>query len=108
MCNYKTLFKNEHGYVVKCNHCLQLHVAFGTTLLAFSEDQFFEFSKMVTESYNTYQFVCCRKEKRVQLPTAIGSVMLVFSINELDQFRDLLQNGGEVLRHDQLFQFNNN
>lgn len=47
MCIYKKLHHNENGYVVWCTVCRHFQVAFGSTILAYTEDQFYDFIRTV-------------------------------------------------------------
>lgn len=108
MCDYKTLYIGEDGYAVSCAGCGHIHLAFGNTLLAFREPQFHQFVKAVDDRYFAERHSGCRQEKRVQLGTDAASVMLVFSVEELERYRSLLAKASDRLLREKLFQFNDN
>lgn len=108
MCCYKTLGRNEHGYVTRCNNCRHIHVAFGNTLLAFTYDQFTSFRQAVVSQYETNKYCYPKESKSIQIPTAIRSIILVYSLNELEQFIPLLNEAIKEIGNEQLFVFSKN
>jgi hypothetical protein len=105
MCCYRTLQKNEHGYVVKCNKCAHLHVAFGNTVMAFTTDQFHEFVRTVRDCNQANSNCTNRHAKMIQIPTAARSITLVYSINEIQQLLALLEKAEKKQNDDLLFNF---
>lgn len=108
MCCFKTLYRNDHGYVSKCDSCRHVHIAFGTTVLALNHEQFLSFSETVDAYYESNRNRCSRDQKSIQIPTIVRSIMLLYTVNELEQFTLLLQRAKEKLRKEQLFVFNEN
>jgi len=108
MCCFKSLVNNRHGYVVRCNGCSQLHIAFGNTLLAFTTDEFYTFVDTVADSYQTGKYYHDRDVKHIQIATAARSVILVYSTNELEAFLNLLNAAKKAICMESLFIFNNN
>lgn len=105
---YKTLESNEHGYVMQCNRCMHIHVAFGNTILAFTYDQLIHFYCTVRAACKENKHTCCRDTKSIQIPTAASSLMLVYSINELEHFYSLLNRAIKKLDDEKLFIFSHN
>ena len=108
MCVYKKLHHNENGYVVRCNVCQHFHVAFGSTVLAHTEDQFYDFIRTVDEYYEINRFYSCRAQKVVQIPTIARSITLVYSLEELRKLSELLHQASDKLDKEKLFAFHNN
>lgn len=108
MCCYKTLESNEHGYVMRCNSCRHIHVAFGNTILAFTYDQLIHFYRTIQAAREDNKYNCCRDTKSIQIPTAARAVMLVYSINELEHFHSLLNKAIKKLDDEKLFIFSHN
>lgn len=108
MCFYKILKNDETGYVTQCNKCKHMHVAFGNTILTFTEDQFSEFSSMVWDYYEQYKGETFRDTKIVQISTIAKPIILVYTVNELEKFCYLLKDAEKRLKHEKLFVFNNN
>lgn len=108
MCCFTSLYQNEHGYVVRCNHCRHFHVAFGNVMLALTSDQFYEFALTIEDSYRTNQYTPSPDVKSVQVSTAARTVMLMFSVNELEKFTSILHHAKDKLKKETLFVFHEN
>lgn len=108
MCIYKKLHHNKNGYVVWCTVCRHFQVAFGSTILAYTEDQFYDFIRTVDEYYKTNRFYTCRAQKMVQIPTNARFVTLVYSLEELRKLLELLHQASDKLDKEKLFAFHNN
>ena len=108
MCRYNTLKHNKHGYVMQCNSCNHIQVAFATIILSLTVDQFYELIETADHLYNVHNLYLCRDEKLVQVPTAARSVAMIFTLNELKEFIGLLIGGRNKLNKQKLFVFNEN
>lgn len=108
MCSYNNLVHSPNGYVIRCEKCQNLHVGFGTTVLAFSNQDFFEFYHTINEQIEEYRNITCTTSKQITIPTALRSISLVYSYNELEQLNILLQAAKEKLKKEALFNFNYN
>jgi hypothetical protein len=108
MCSYKILQNNEHGYVVQCDSCNHIQVAFATVVLSLTTDQFYELIQKANQLYEYYGFHSFPDQKIIHIPTVISTVSMIFSLNELRNFRHLLIEGRNKLQHKQLFVFNEN
>jgi len=108
MCVYKKIYHNENGYVVRCGACRHFHIAFGSTVMAHTCDQFYDFIRTIDEHYNANRFCSCRAQKLVQIPTGLRSMTLVYSLEELRKLSELLHRASDRLDKEKLFVFNNN
>ncbi len=108
MCCFKTLYRNDHGYVTRCDSCRHLHIAFGTTVLALNHEQFLAFAATVNSYYEANRRRSSRDQKNIQIPTIVRSIILLYTVNELEHFTHLLQHAKDALRKEQLFVFNQN
>lgn len=108
MCCFKSLCTHEHGYVVRCASCDHIHVGFGSTVLAFSQDQFCEFVNTIQGYYDYNKDTDQPEVKSIQIPTVARSIFLLYSFKELALFRDLLQKARESFKREKLFVFNEN
>lgn len=90
MCDYKILHHSADGYVVKCLECGCLKLAFGNTAMALDEQQFYEFKDVVTEHYRSYKKCVSHTQKRIHIPTALPSLSLLYSLQDLEQLAYLL------------------
>ncbi|MBL7719111.1 MAG: hypothetical protein JNL72_09785 [Flavipsychrobacter sp.] len=108
MCGYKTLHNNEDGYVVACHCCGHIQVAFGTTAMSFTREQFYDHIRLVDECYKVHCLTAFRDQKNVTIPTVARSLSLIYSVNELKRLLKLMINGRNKLEHDKLFRFHDN
>lgn len=108
MCLYKKLHHTEYGYVVRCNECHHFHVGFGTTVLALTEDQFYDFMNTVDSYHDAHRHYYNADQKVIQIPTAARSIMLVFSLKEIEQLSTLLHTVSKKLDREKFFQFYKN
>jgi hypothetical protein len=108
MCSYKTLHHSADGYVIKCNCCNKLQVAFGTTCMSYTEEQYRDYISLVDKYIENNKTAGCRDQKAITLPTVARSISLVYSLNELEKLRSLLIDGRNKLEHEKLFVFNDN
>ena len=108
MCCFKTLYSNEHGYITRCASCRHLHIAFGTTVLALNQEQFYAYAETVSSCYQANRDRDCPDQKAIQIPTIVKSILLLYSVRELSHLLHLLTEVKEILRKEHLFAFNYN
>ena len=98
MCTTRILSQTKAGFINQCRECESIHLAFGTSLLRLSEEEFGEISSQI---YNDVQHVNNRidpNSKSIQIPHPTGSgFSLVLSINELTQLNELIQEANIIL-----------
>lgn len=99
MCNPKILHETERGCVVQCRDCNHLRVVFGTCAITQTTGEFFEFKKMVYESYemNKYAPDIIPEQKCIEIPTPLRNMFFVFSLNELKQLIELISRASIIL-----------
>jgi hypothetical protein len=108
MCRYNTLHKSTHGYVIKCNECTNIQVAFGTTALTLSLKQFNDFIGIVDDLLVTHQSYDFPDQMTIVIPTLSRSVSMICSVNELGNLKQLLMKGKKSLEMAKLFIFYEN
>lgn len=108
MCCYKTLHKNEHGYVIRCDGCHRLQLGYGTVILSFTDEEYYDFLTLVGAQYENNKDAMFRDQKAIQIPTAARSVTLIFTVNELSRLFHLLIQGRNSTEHEKLFAYNEN
>lgn len=98
MCTARILAQSKAGFINQCQECESIHLAFGTSLLRLSEDEFEEISSQI---YYDVQHVNDRinpNSKSIQIPHPSGSgFSLVLSKNELAQLNELVQEANILL-----------
>lgn len=102
MCNYKVLHHNEHGYVVRCGSCGFVQVAFGTACIALTVAQFHRYKRSVESYYEMYRNEVCHNAKCVHMPTPAKSLTLVYTVKELKQLSELLEQADACLEVEKL------
>lgn len=98
MCTTRILAQSKAGFINQCQECESIHLAFGTSLLRLSEDEFEEISSQI---YYDVQHVNDRinpNSKSIQISHPSGSgFSLVLSKNELAQLNELVQEANILL-----------
>ncbi|UPL50480.1 DUF6686 family protein [Hymenobacter sublimis] len=98
---------NEYGYCARCPRTRHLHVCFGNVAMATTPTEFQEFRHCVTETWRHYCLHTRDPEARsIALRTAAPRLALVFSLVELTQLRDILENTALLLEVEELLQQN--
>lgn len=54
MCSYKTLSHSNDGYIILCNECGHLQLAFGTSAVKFDTETYSSFSTQVETLVDVY------------------------------------------------------
>ncbi|MFA6150432.1 MAG: DUF6686 family protein [Chitinophagaceae bacterium] len=108
MCCYKTLHKNEEGYVVFCKSCESLHVGFGNVVLSKSIEEFYSFEARIDAYYREHQCDPWQDLKTISISTAVKSITMVYSPNDLKKLSSILNKAKEKLTLEKLFVFNDN
>jgi hypothetical protein len=101
-CTYKVLHHNADGYIVRCNQCNSISVGYGTTSIAFTWEQFYEFKSLVTEYYEAFKHNTNPNLKQVEIATAARSIKLLYSVNELAGMLELMEEAHASLAVEQL------
>lgn len=110
MCNHTVLKNNSYGYVVQCESesCNYIQLAFGTFILSLTVDQFTELIEIAEALYRCHKLYPFPDQKAIQVPTVCRAVTMIFTVNELKNFINLLIEGGNQLQYKKLFVFNEN
>jgi ribosomal protein S27E len=106
MCSYNTLHVNDDGYVVKCNSCRHFQVAFGTTVLVFTKDEFLDFCEIVNAETNEWYNDGFPQSKSIFIPTKCRDVALIFSYKEILKLHHVLANASLILQAHELLSEN--
>jgi hypothetical protein len=68
MCDFQVLVQNADGYIVHCNNCKTIQIAFGTTLVKLSAERF-EKMKQLVQMECQYRYAVVSKEvKNIFIP----------------------------------------
>src|SRR5688572_22384983 len=102
MCQYKIYHQSEWGYVIRCNGCEHLQLAFGTTAITFTFEQFDEFAETIREYHIAYRDDCFKDQKTIRIPTIAQSISLAFSVNEMEKLMQMLDETQVLMQADEL------
>ncbi len=105
MCKSKILKNSDAGYVMHCKSCDKVQVAFGTTIVSMTQPKFYEYIKLVDELYSIHNLYPYRNEKMVKIPTPAKEMLMIYTVNELNDLLHLLIEGRNKLEYEQLFVF---
>lgn len=108
MCCYKTLYKNEEGYVVFCKSCESLHVGYGNVVLSHSLEEFYSFEAKIDACRCQYQYDAYPDLRTVSVSTCSRAITLVLSPNDLRKLGGMLHRAKEKLTLEKLFVFHDN
>ena len=96
---------NEFGYCARCPRTQHLHICFGNLALAATPGEFQEFRRYVSETWQQYCLSTHDPDARhIALRTPAPRLALVFSLIELTQLRDILENTALLLEVELLLQ----
>ncbi|QIX63025.1 hypothetical protein FY528_08580 [Hymenobacter lutimineralis] len=94
---------NEFGYCARCPRTQHLHVCFGNVALATTAAEFAEFRAYVAR---TWQHHCLHTQdpevRCIALRTPVCRMALVFSLVELTQLQEILENTALLLEVEEL------
>lgn len=97
MCNYKILTENKNGFIVQCSDCEHIQLGFGTSLINFSEDDFFDFHLQARDLLKKNIAVKDKKEKCIYLNTFTENSRMALSYNELTTLSEMLSSASNML-----------
>jgi hypothetical protein len=103
MCSYQTLFHSDKvGYVVCCNHCQQIQVAFGTVIINLALEDYASFHETVLRLKETYPLSDNPYLKKISVTTPFAGLMLYLTEGELSDLSEMLEHADTELKSAQL------
>lgn len=94
---------NEFGYCARCPRTRHLHLCFGNVALAATGPEFQEFRQCIRHTWQHHRFTTPDPESRcIALRTAAPKLALVFSLVELGQLHDIVENTALLLEVEEL------
>jgi len=94
---------NEFGYCTRCPRTRHLHVCFGNLALAATAAEFQELRQCIQQTWQHHQFTTPDPESRcIALRTMAPKLAMVFSLVELGQLHDILENTALLLEVEEL------
>lgn len=104
MCNHRILAHSENGYIVQCKNCNHYQLAFGTSVICLSAKQYVKFKTVMSSQYEYWQYNGFPNQKNVELPTFSSNTQFVLTFNELEKFKELIEEAEVLLEVDRILQ----
>ena len=108
MCKFNTLKNNTEGYVLHCKDCNRIKIAFATTLLVLTNNQFQELLQNAHDLHLRYKNDPLQNRKMIVVSTPSPSISMIFTPREVASFYQLLNDSNQKLRYKDLFAFCDN
>jgi len=89
MCNHKTLATCSGGYIFRCEGCGIYQLAYGTSMLSFSGEEFGQFRQMIRHRLSSQPCDGFPLHKCIMLELQAHKSYMVLCRNELSQLADL-------------------
>lgn len=91
MCLHKRLYYDEQrGYVVHCEECNTIQIAFGNLLVTFCRPDFFKFVQWMGEENEKYADAELIHTRNIILPTPCEGMKMMMSRAELNDLHGML------------------
>lgn len=91
MCEFQSLYFNDDGYVVRCKQCNCYQLAFGTTLITLTQQDFKAICKTAKYKCIEEDFSFSKHSKCVVIPTPSCGLFLLFTREEAIRFNEILE-----------------
>lgn len=102
MCNFNKLALTNHGYVVCCSDCGYYQLAFGTTLLTLSEEDFNALIQTVSaqvKKMGDCDTACFSDDsKNIIVSAPSNQCCFILTCNELKLFYEMLDNADNEIK----------
>jgi hypothetical protein len=98
MCNFKSWYFDDNGYVIECMECNYLRVCFSSTMLTLKPADYRAFYDLVCWKKETHIPVQDENTKCIVLATSCKSVQIILSEKELCDVYDMLQHADVEIR----------
>jgi hypothetical protein len=102
MCNFKSWYFDDDGYVIECMECNYLRVCFSNTMLTLQPQDYQAFYDLVCWKKETHLSVHDENTKCIVLATPCRSVQIILSGRELSDLYNMLEHADVEIRTQQL------
>jgi len=85
-----TLYEGRKGYVVHCDCCNTFHIAYGTVSFDQTESSLLTLMNVLDFHYQQYENKVHHDCRCIQIVTPFKGFRLLFSINEIESFKEML------------------
>lgn len=100
MCFYKPLVHSENGYIVQCEKCNSLHIAFGTSALTLSTHNSQLFFEQLLTLRDCTPCNGLPNQKRIKVDVFAGHILMILSLHELNIFISMFEEAEAKLQVD--------
>lgn len=90
MKSHKILSHTEHGYVLRCNRCNSYRIAFGTSMMSVSLDEFESFLSEVRYHSDYFPHDGFHDQKIIHVALPAKNVCLILNYKELQNLSHML------------------
>lgn len=104
MCELHTLYCCNKGYVVRCRCCGYIQVAFGTSLINFSPEDFERLLEMMQVVCSGEAIRLAEDCKNIAVPTPYSDVNIILSGKEAFQLLAIIEKADTEMKTQQLMQ----
>ncbi|MGC4037728.1 MAG: hypothetical protein QM764_17330 [Chitinophagaceae bacterium] len=105
MCSYQTLYHNDRtGYVIRCEECSKIQVAYGNLVMTFEKCDFEAFHKWIGNVHESQQPVQSPAVRSIMIPSPCQGMRLLLSYNELKELNTMLDEADTELQSLELIQ----
>lgn len=91
MCEFDSLYNGDEGYVIRCKQCGNYQLAFLSTVLTLSENNFESLCKLVNHKCRQVNNTVSDNRKNVAIQTPAEGVFILLTANEVKRFRKILE-----------------
>lgn len=102
MCNFKSWYFDDNGYVIECAECNHLRVCFGSAMLTLNRADYRAFYDLVCWKKETHLPVVDQHTKCIVIATPCKSVQIILSEQELNDLYEMLQHADVEMKTQQL------
>lgn len=108
MCNYKTWFHNaDCGYVVECEQCNKLQVAFGNIAITLSMQEYENFRQYLLHVITGREYTGNAKVKSIMLHTPAQGISFLLSEDELIGLQQMIEYADNEMKAESLLKLFN-
>ncbi|MBI3883600.1 MAG: hypothetical protein HY305_05135 [Sphingobacteriales bacterium] len=98
MCAFQSLYFDDDGYVVRCPQCSMFQVAFSSSMLTLSEEDFEALRKVVAYKCNQQEDAFSKNTKSVLLPTPSYGMYILLTKAEANRFNEILEEADNEMK----------
>ena len=91
MCQFESLYYGDDGFVIRCKQCGHYRVAFISTMLNLTENNFQALRKVVQHKCIEADYSYAENNKSIIIETALDGVYIMLTSSEVKRFNYILE-----------------